>query len=288
MLARPRLRLAGLRLDPQIGGRQRTRRFTGLSVLRISDGTQRRLALPAGAQVSVPVWAPGGERFAFTVDEPAGVGAWTCEAGAGEPVRVPGLVVRDVLGAEPPGLGGTLRWSRDGQSLLVLAAPAEAPAGRPPAPGSRRGGRAPAGPRIEEVAGKRSQMATFQDLLTTPADEDRFEQLATTVPQRVDPGTGTAVPLGPPGLYQYVSESPDGQYLLVYRLQRPFSFRVPYGYFARRVEVLDRRRRAGHGHRRPAGQRRGAQDGRADRAAPGVLGRARAGQADLGRGARRR
>ena len=249
MLAQPRLSLAGLRLDPQIGGRQRTMRFTGFSVLHVSDGSRRRLTLPAGAQVSVPVWAPGGERFAFTADEPAGIGVWTCEAAAGDPVQVPGLVVRDVLGAEPPGLGGTLRWSRDGRSLLVLAAPpgaggqpagpaADGPAADGPAADGPPGERIPAGPRIEEVAGKRSQMATFQDLLTSPADEDRFEQLATTVPQRVDPGTGTAVPLGPPGLYQYVSESPDGQYLLVYRLQRPFSYRVPYGYFARRVEVL--------------------------------------------------
>ena len=87
------------------------------------------------------------------------------------------------------------------------------------------------------MAGKRSQMATFTDLLTTAADEDRFEALATTVPLRVDPVTGVTVQLGPAGLYQYVTESPDGRYLLVYRLQRPFSFRVPYGYFARRTEI---------------------------------------------------
>ena len=80
-------------------------------------------------------------------------------------------------------------------------------------------------------------MATFTDLLPNPADEDRFEALATTVPLRVDPVTGATVELGPHGLYQYIAESPDGQYLLVYRLQRPFSFRVPYAYFARRAEV---------------------------------------------------
>ena len=63
MLARRRLGLAGLRLDPVIGGRQRTRRFTGLSVLGISDGTERVLTLPDDVQVSVPVWAPDGQRF---------------------------------------------------------------------------------------------------------------------------------------------------------------------------------------------------------------------------------
>jgi dipeptidyl aminopeptidase/acylaminoacyl peptidase len=80
-------------------------------------------------------------------------------------------------------------------------------------------------------------MATFTDLLRTDADAAIFESLATTVPLRVDPDSGTAVVLGKPGLYYYLSESPDGTHLLVYRLQRPFSFRVPFPYFARRVEV---------------------------------------------------
>jgi dipeptidyl aminopeptidase/acylaminoacyl peptidase len=234
MLARRRLSLAGLRLDPVIGGRQRTRRFTGLSVLRISDGTERVLTLPDDAQVSVPVWAPDGQRFAFTVDEPDGIGVWTGDVSSGaDPVQVPGLRVRDVLGAEPPGLGGTVRWFKDGRSLLVLGEP---PGGRAVLDGLA-GSPAPAEPRITEVAGKRSQMATFQDLLTSAADEDLFETLATTVPLRVDPFTGAASQLGPAGLYQHLSESPDRRYLLVYRLQRPFSFRVPYPYFARSAEV---------------------------------------------------
>ena len=82
MLERPRLKLAGLRIDAGLRARQRTRRFTGLSVLRISDGVQRALALPAGAQVSAPVWAATGDRFAFTVDEADGIGVWTCAASA--------------------------------------------------------------------------------------------------------------------------------------------------------------------------------------------------------------
>ena len=236
MLARPRLSLAGLRLDPGLGGRERTRRFTGLSVLRISDGHERLLSLPEGAQVSVPVWAPDGRRFAFTIDEEAGIGVWTCDASTDAgPVQVPGLTVRDVLGAEPPGLGGTVRWSRDGRSLFVLGAPPSGPSGSDRADPVQARSRVE--PRVAEVAGKRSQMATFTDLLTSAADEDQFEALATTVPLRADPATGATVQLGPEGMYQYITESPDGRYLLVYRLQRPFSFRVPYVYFARRTEV---------------------------------------------------
>jgi dipeptidyl aminopeptidase/acylaminoacyl peptidase len=235
MLARPILRLAGLRLDPALGTRQRTRRFSSLSVLRISDGSLRPLTLPAGAQVSVPAWAPDGHRFAFMVDEADGVGVWLADASTDEdPVQVPGLRVVDVLSSEPPSTGATISWTRDGRWLLAFgAAPRSAESAGP----SLTAPTAPIEPRIDESVGKKSQMATFQDLLRTAADEDTFEALATTVPLRIDPATGASEQLGPPGLYQYVEDSPDGQYLLVYRLQRPFSFRVPNGLFARRTEV---------------------------------------------------
>jgi dipeptidyl aminopeptidase/acylaminoacyl peptidase len=227
LLARPFLSLAGIRVDPAIAGRQRTRRLTGISVLSVAGSQIRPVDLPAGQSVSVPVWAPDGRRFAFTVDEPDGIAVWVADAATAVAAPVPGLHVRDVLGGDPTSGGSTIRWSRDSSSLLALGAPGPAP--ELPAE--------PIEPHAEEAAGKHSQMATFQDLLRTSSDEDIFEALATTVPLRVDPATGAATTLGPAGLYYNLTDSPDGQHLLVYRLKRPFSFRVPYPYFARTVEV---------------------------------------------------
>lgn len=226
-LARPYLALAGLRLDPAIGGRQRSRRLTGLSVIAVPGGQPRWIDLPEGKSVSVPTWAADGRRFAFTMDESDGISVWVADAQAATAAQVPGLRVRDVLGGDPTSVGSTVRWSRDGSTLLVLGSPA--PAGPPRVE--------PIEPRLEEATGKHSQMATYTDLLRTDADADLFEELATTVPLRVDPDSGASSQLGEPGLYYFLSESPDGRHLLVYRLQRPFSFRVPFPYFARRVEV---------------------------------------------------
>jgi dipeptidyl aminopeptidase/acylaminoacyl peptidase len=226
-LARPYLALAGLRLDVSLGGRQRPRRLTGLSVIAVPGGQPRPIELPEGVAVSVPTWASDGRRFAFTVDEPDGIAVWVADAQAATAFEVPGLRVRDVLGGDPTSVASAVRWSRDGSTLLALGAPARPAPVRPE----------PIEPRLEEASGKRSQMATYTDLLGTDADADLFEELATTVPLRVDPDSGAVAELGPPGLYYHLIESPDGQHLLVYRLQRPFSFRVPFPYFARRVEV---------------------------------------------------
>ncbi len=72
-----------------------------------------------------------------------------------------------MLGGDPPSAGATIAWSRDGRSLLAL--------GAPPRPGESAGQAGPpiqAEPRIDETVGKKSQMATFQDMLMTSADED--------------------------------------------------------------------------------------------------------------------
>lgn len=227
VLARPYLALAGLRIDPQLRARRRTRRLTGLSVLRVADGAERVLTLPEGARVSQPAWAGDGRRLVFTVDGEDGVAVWVADAETGEAAPVPGLTVCDVLTGGVGADEGPVRWSRDGRSLVALSVPPE----RAPLPAP------PTEPQVEETDGRRSQMATFQDLLRTAWDADAFEALATTVPVRVDPSTGRRIQLGPPDLYHRLAESPDGAHLLVHRLRRPFSLRVPWVYFARRVEV---------------------------------------------------
>jgi dipeptidyl aminopeptidase/acylaminoacyl peptidase len=113
-LARPYLALAGLRIDPALGGRQRTRRITGLSVIALPGGQPRRIELPEGRSVSVPIWAPDGRRFAFTLDEPDGIAVWVADAQAATAAEVPELRVRDVLGGDPTSVGSTVRWARNG------------------------------------------------------------------------------------------------------------------------------------------------------------------------------
>ena len=46
--------------------------------------------------------------------------------------------------------------------------------------------------------------------------------------------------MGPPRLYAAFAPSPDGRFLLVAWLERPFSYTVPCGRFPKRIQVWDR------------------------------------------------
>jgi dipeptidyl aminopeptidase/acylaminoacyl peptidase len=225
LLAEPILRLGGVRLSPATGCRQRTFRFTGLAVQSTAGGAAVRVPLPAEARIGWPAWSHDGSRFAFARDLADGVELWVGEAASGSARAIPGVRLDDVLGMP-------FAWTGDGRRLLVRTIPEDR--GKAPAAPT-----VPVGPVVEETAGKTSQMPTFQDLLRTPHDEAVFEHYARAQLALVDAVSGAATPLGEAGLYMDVEPSPDGRYLLVQRVMRPFSTRVPYFYFARAVEVWD-------------------------------------------------
>ena len=53
VLAEPVLRLAGVRINPQVGCTQRTLQFTGLSVQPLDGAPARRVALPEGTSIDI-------------------------------------------------------------------------------------------------------------------------------------------------------------------------------------------------------------------------------------------
>ncbi len=226
VLSRPVRRLAGVRLDPELRGRQRTIRLTGITLVDVATGVHREVPLPVGSAVSVPTWSPDSSRFAFTLDQPDGIGVWIGRVDEATAAPVAGLTVSDTLLSSQLGATGPLRWSRDSASLLALAVPQPAP-------------ELPVetiAPYVDETSGARSQMATFQDLLASPADAALFSALATTQLVRVGADGATHL-LGEPAAIAAFGESPDGQHLLVEVLRAPWSYRVPYPYFAHDVQV---------------------------------------------------
>ncbi|MEK6597090.1 MAG: S9 family peptidase, partial [Gemmatimonadota bacterium] len=72
-VAAPDLRLAGVRIDPVTNGSSRAPSFTGYLLRAVNGDVERAVQVPAGARLGPVHWAPGGERFAFTITTDEGI-----------------------------------------------------------------------------------------------------------------------------------------------------------------------------------------------------------------------
>jgi len=225
ILARPVLRLAGIRISPRISALQKITQYTGITVKKLPGGEDVRINLPPGARIGFPVWSYDGKRIAFTVEADSGVGLCIADPAGGRVTRIPGLMVNDVLGAP-------FAWLSDNASLLVRAI--DSHRGAPPPLPLR-----PAGPATDETHGKVARVATYEDMLKNQYDEDLFTYYGTSQLVRVDAGSGALRQIGERGLLASADVSPDGKYILVTEIRKPFSYRVPYDLFTRSVAVWD-------------------------------------------------
>ncbi|HWB76809.1 MAG TPA: prolyl oligopeptidase family serine peptidase [Nannocystaceae bacterium] len=222
-VARPFARLAGMRIDERRAAQRRTRAADGLSVVSIASAEETWIDPPDGNALAAAGWSPDGSKLAWLELETDKVVLWT--AGRDGSQRTRRGEVLDVMAPSH-------RWLPDGGLLAIVP---HRPGPMPPATSA-----VPAGPVIEEANGERAQNRTWQDLLQNAQDELRFEWFATgQIVQLADDGTRTSI--GAPGIFDSVAVSPDGAYILVERVRRPFSYAVPAELFGRVVEVWDRK-----------------------------------------------
>jgi dipeptidyl aminopeptidase/acylaminoacyl peptidase len=241
-LAQPMLRLAGLRINPNYysqhlsGLAGRSPYYVALAIKKISDGSEKRVALPRGAKINLPArgfggawraWSADGKHFFFMNTAQGGSDLWVGDTETGAIRQIKGVRVNAVTGV-------AVQWMPDNKTLLVQLVASH---GAPPAAPS-----VPTGPNIQESSGKRDTTPTYEDLLKTPYDEDLFDYYATSQLAFVDTATGKATTFGKPAVFDDVSPSPDGNYVLVSTVHRPYSYLHTLNNFPLTVVVLDRRK----------------------------------------------
>ncbi len=225
-LARPYLALAGDRIDPRTNGPHRTARITGYARMDLAGGKEMPVDLPADAHLGAPLWAPDGRRFALLLRRSDGIELWVGDAETG--------AVRALIGPRVnAAYGSAFDWMPDSRRVAVKLVPA----GRGPAPEAPP---TPVGPVVQEsLGGKAAPVRTFQDLLKGPHDEALFEHYMTSRLALVDVESGRIDEIGAPGLIGGVDPSPTGEFLMVARTVRPYSYLLPAGSFPEVIEVWD-------------------------------------------------
>jgi dipeptidyl aminopeptidase/acylaminoacyl peptidase len=223
-VAAPEYRLAGLRINPRNSGQSREFTFRGLRLKAIDGNEERQIETPAGMRISSPMWSADGSHIAFIESGEDGLWLWVADVATGKARRVTDRKLNGIPGDPCDWISNTLRL------VCTFVPPNRGP--EPPRPTT------PVGPIIQQSEGRAAPNRTYQDLLETPADAAIFEHYATSQLGIVSLD-GTVNLIGEPGLHFSVAPSPNGEYLFVSTVHRPFSYVVTVRDFPTRLAVWD-------------------------------------------------
>lgn len=225
-LSETELRLAGLRINPVTNIGSRTRYYTNLKVKKTSDKDAKQVSgLPDNPRLSGFSWSPDESMIACLNTTSTGVEVWVLDIAEAKVTKLTDATVN-------ANMGSTINWFKDNQNLLVKMLPDN----RKKLIDTNLA--VPTGPTVSVSDGSKAQNRTYQDLLKTPNDEFNFEQLALSELKKVSINGNVTDFLGS-DMYRGISFSPDGNYIMVTTIKRPFSYLVTYSRFPNESVIYD-------------------------------------------------
>lgn len=208
-LAASEARIGGLRVDPRNFSETRENWFDRLDLLDVATGAVRPVqGLPADPRVKFITWSPSGRYVAFTLSFQDHVELWRMDASV--PVPVASRVMSDRVNT----IFGNPFYFLDDDHILFKRVPdnhRQAPK-QDIAQSSV----------VQEVLGEKKSIRTYQDLLSSPADEALYDYCCTSQLAIWSPdGVRT---IGKPSVYRSIDLSPDGSYAIVATEHHPYSY----------------------------------------------------------------
>ena len=217
VLSKEELRLGGLRIDPATNIGSRVTYYNKIEVNNLvakEPVTKAVTGLPENPLMANFTWSPDQLKMAFTQTTAAGVEVWVLD--------IPSAIARKLTEANAnANMGDVINWLEDSQTILVKMKADQ----RKELIDTKKA--VPTGPTISVADGKKAQNWTYQDLLQNKNDEYNFEQLALSEIHKVSLD-GTSEVWMESAMYSNLSFSPDGNYVMVTIVEKPFSYLVPY------------------------------------------------------------
>lgn len=220
------LQLGGLRINPVTNISSSVTYSINLKVRKLIDPNLVQVkGLPANPRITNLTWSPDQTKMAFTNTSENAVELWVLDIASATAARL----------SEKPlnaNMGRPFSWYNDNQNLLVRVIPEN----RAKLIDFKKS--LPAGPIISNSDGVKAPNRTFQDLLKNKTDEANFEMLITSELYKINLNGQAGLFMGK-AMYAGESFSPDGTYLMVSTIQKPFSYMVPLNRFPSKSVVYD-------------------------------------------------
>ena len=225
-LSQEEMRLGGLRINPITNISSTVTYVNNLKIRKVADKEPTQVSgLPENAKITNIAWSPNEKKISFTNTTATGVELWIVDVVS----AIASKLTEATLNAN---LGNPISWMKDNQTLLVKMLPKN----RAALIDSKT--ELPKGPTVSTSDGKVSQNRTYQDLLKNPTDEANFITLVTSELYIVSL-SGKMELFKKADLYAGEDFSPNGNYLMVSTLQKPFSYIVPLNRFPQKTIVYD-------------------------------------------------
>lgn len=221
------MRLGGLRINPITNISSTTTFINNIKVKKVSDKLESDVkGLPANANISNLSWSPDESKMAFTHTTENGNELWILDLKTATAKKLTDAVLN-------ANLGNPITWYKNSEKLLIKTLPANRPALIDASKAI------PKGPIVSTAEeGVVSQNRTYQDLLKNKTDEANFETLVTSELYIVDLN-GNKKLFKEADMYAGESFSPDGNYILLTTIEKPFSYLVPLNRFPMKTHAYD-------------------------------------------------
>ena len=226
-LSQEELRLAGLRINPKTNIGSRITYYNNIKIKNLKNKRSEIediIGIPSNPKIANINWSPNQKNIAFANTSSDGVKLWVLNLESRSLVKLSDLKlnsnIRDVI-----------NWLNDSEILIKVI------------PENKKelidqSGIVPLGPTISSNDGENAQNRTYQDLLKNKTDEFNFEQLVTSDLYKVDLN-GKINKWLDSDMYTDITPSPDGEFVMVSNIKKPFSYIVTYGRFPKSTNIYN-------------------------------------------------
>lgn len=222
-LAEPRIGLAGYRITPKNNSIFNKETYDGITVKNLKTNKEIALQnLPKNLSISDIEWSPNEQYLSFQQINRNGVELWIIDIKNGNCKKLTNSLISDISGK-------SYQWSSDSKSILAQFVPANR---KFPTPST-----VPNGPITQQSLGRKAPARTYQNLLASKYDEDLFDYYVKAQLKIVDLN-GKETSISAPAIYRTFDYSPDGNYILVRKVVKPYSYTSPAGSFGSTTEII--------------------------------------------------